>query len=605
MDPTETSVEATWWDCRTSEPRPVIPIGRPIANVQVYVLDQTRQPVPVGVPGELYIGGAGVARGYLNDPELTARRFLPDPFSSVPGGRLFRTGDRCRWLSDGSLEFLGRLDQQVKVRGYRIELAEIEVALAGMASVSEAVVRLHADETGIQRLVAYVVIPPHGEAPTADQMRRHLRAILPEYMIPSFFVVLPELPRLSSGKLNRVLLPPPLPECSQTDQTPVLPRSPLEQFLAEQCRELLGVQVIGVEDNFFDHGGSSLQMAVLINRVQQKLGESVSTIGFFESPTIAAMACYLGNACPETIRRLFGPSSLPDNPQQQNGSVFSLNSRTRVSEFPLLVPLQPEGSRRACFMVHPPGGIVVCYRALAQHLGTDRPFYGIRSKGLQGEQDLPTRLEDMAAEYVAAIRKAQPEGPYHLGGWSIGGVTAFEMAQQLRAQGQVVGLLALLDTTIPAGPANRSVAEEADQSSREYGLDLTLDELRQLAPDEQLPYLWQHAQKLGLVEVDTPPPLVEQILQDLKRLFHLHVQLASDHVLRHYPGQLTLFRPSESPFAVPTSPDRGWTKLAAAVDVHIVPGQHHTMVKEPHVEVLAHKLHTCLLHAEEPTAGSP
>jgi amino acid adenylation domain-containing protein len=602
--PTEVAVEAAWWDCRGTDARTKIPIGRPITNVQVYVLDQARQPVPVGVPGELYIGGAGLSRGYLNDPGLTARRFLPDPFSGQPGGRLFRTGDRCRWLSDGSLELLGRVDQQVKVRGYRIELAEIEVALASKASVFEAVLGVHTNDAGMQRLVAYVVAHSDAEPPTADQLRRHLKGILPEYMVPSHFVVLPELPRLPNGKLNRLLLPAPLNGQPRTELSHVAPRTPLEEFLAEHWRDLLRVDAIGVEDNFFDQGGSSLQMAVLINRVQNKLAEPVSTIGFFESPTIAAMARCLSQACPETIRRVFGPSSLRDKLKQQDGSFSSLNFGAHGSEFPLLVPLQPEGSRHPCFMVHPPGGIVVCYRALAHHMGREQPFYGIRSRGLQGEQNLPTRLEDMAAEYVAAIRKVQPEGPYHLGGWSIGGVAAFEMAQQLRAQGQSVGLLAMLDTTIPSGPANRNLVEEADQSGREYGLDLTLEELRQLGPDEQLPYLWQHAQKLGLVEVNAPPQLVQQILQDLKRLFHLHVQLATDYVLRPYPGRLTLFRPSESPFTVPTTQDRGWIKLAAAVDVHFVPGQHHTMVKKPHVQVLAQQLRTCLLHAEKFTPGS-
>ena len=240
---------------------------------------------------------------------------------------------------------------------------------------------------------------------------------------------------------------------------------------------------------------------------------------------------------------------------------------------------------------------MVCYHALARHLGSDQPVYGIRARGLYGDEDLPSRLEDMAADYVAAIREVQPEGPYHLGGWSLGGVFALEMAQQLLEQGQAIGLLAFLDTTIPFGPANELSTQDADLSGREYGLDISLQELEQLGPEEQLPYLWQHVQNLGLLDADTPLPLVQKMLEDVKRLFHGHVKLASNYTVRPYPGRITLFRPSEAVVQVPTLPDRGWGKLAAAVDVHYVPGQHHTMVKEPQVQVLAEQLRLCLQQA--------
>jgi thioesterase domain-containing protein len=248
-------------------------------------------------------------------------------------------------------------------------------------------------------------------------------------------------------------------------------------------------------------------------------------------------------------------------------------------------------------MVHPPGGIVVCYQALAYRLGREWPFYGIRSRGLSGEDDLPSRMEAMAAEYVAAVREIQPRGPYHLGGWSVGGLAALEMAQQLLTQGEQVDLLALLDTTPPASPDRPTVA---DTTGREYGLDITLEELARLGPDEQLPYLWQHALRLGLVDPGVPLQVVQQVLDDLKRLFHLHLRLAADYIVRPYPGRITLFRPSEAPVAVATPRDRGWGRLAAAVDVHFVPGQHHSMVKEPHVQVLARMLEACLLRVDAP-----
>jgi amino acid adenylation domain-containing protein len=604
--PTETAIDATWWSCRRHDKRPSVPIGRPIANVQVYVLDPQHRPVPIGVAGELYIGGAGLARGYLNDPSLTAERFVPDPFCDAPGARLYRTGDRCRWLADGSLEFLGRLDQQVKLRGCRIEIGEIESVLAMHPAVEEAAVIVHGEDSGHPRLVAYVSAKTSGTPvpatglPTAERLRRYLQERLPEYMVPSAFVLLPSLPHTPSGKIDRKALPAPLTERPDPHLF-VAPRTPLEKYLADLWRELLGIQKIGIHDNFFALGGNSLQAAVLINRVQEKLSQQVYTVALFDAPTIAGLAQYLTEQCPDTIRALFGEEAMAHLPVfrcEPKTSTNTLAFGSRRNEHPLLVALQPDGMRPACFLVHPPGGIVICYQALAQHLGNDRPCYGIRARGLHGETELPASLEEMAAEYVAAIRTVQPQGPYHLSGWSMGGVVAYEMAQQLRNQGQSIGLLALLDTTIPYNAVNAPYAEDAAQSAREYGLDLTLEELERLGPEEQLPYLWEHVRKLGLVDEDAPLPLVQQILDDLKRLFHAHIKLSSDYALRPYPGHLTLFRPQEAPVPVQTIPDRNWGRLAATVEVHFVPGQHHTMVKEPHVQVLARKLRLCLRQAD-------
>jgi amino acid adenylation domain-containing protein len=592
--PTEAAVDVTCWACPREEDRPMVPIGRPITNVQVYVLDRHRQPLPVGVPGELYIGGAGLARGYLNDVELTAERFLPDPFRGVPGSRLYRTGDRCRWLADGVLEFLGRLDQQVKVRGHRIEIGEIEAALQNHPAVSEAAVTLHPEGVGGARLVAYIAALSGEEnrAIDAESLRAHLQERLPQYMVPSAFLLLDELPHTSTGKLDRAALPaPPAPERPTTGQPYVAPRTALEEFLAGLWRDVLRVEQIGALDNFFELGGNSIQAAVFINRLQEKLSQPIYTVAVFDSPTIADLARYLSEVCPTVLHRLFGPESIV----AADGSASQPASASRS---PLLALLQTEGTRPPCFMVHPPGGIVVCYQALAQRLGRERPFYAIRARGLSGEPDLPTSMEEMAAEYVAAIRSVCPHGPYHLGGWSLGGVIAYEMAQQLRTQGESVGLLALLDTTIPTSPINQAYAEDAELSAREYGLDLTLEELDRLHPNEQLPYLWDHVHKLGLVDTDTPLSLVQQILDDLKRLFHVHVTLANEYALRPYAGRITLFRPSDSPILSSSARDRNWGKLASSVEVHFVPGLHHTIVKEPHVQSLAHELRRCLRDAE-------
>ncbi len=592
--PTEASVDATWWACRRDDPRPRVPIGRPVANTQAYVLDSALQPVPPGIPGELYLGGAGLARGYLKNPLQTAERFLPDPFSDKPDARLYRTGDRCRWLSDGTLEFLGRLDHQVKVRGFRVELGEVEAALMSHPAVRETVVIAQAGDASGSRLVAYVT--GDGESLAPEALRRYLKERLPVHMIPSVFVPLPALPRTTGGKVDRRALPTPPQERPDLERPYVAPRTPLEEFLAELWRDVLHLDKIGVEDHFFELGGSSIQGAVLINRIQEALGEPVYVIALFDSPTIDDLAHHLGTSYPEAVGRLFGASSLPVGQADQANP-----SPTRGG---LILTLQPEGAHPPCFMIHPPGGIVVCYQALAQRLGRDRPFHAIRARGLHDHlEKLPSRMEEMAADYLVAIREKQPRGPYYLGGWSVGGLVALEMAQQLVADGERINLLALLDTTPPKLPG---ALPQEDDAGREYGLDVSLEQLATLGPDQQLPYLWQHALKLGLIGPDVPMGVARQVIESLKRLFHHHMVLANEYIPRFYPGQITLLRPSDAPVAIATTRDRGWASLAASVEVHFVPGQHHSMVKEPHVQALARVLEDCLQRAEtnEPCAVS-
>lgn len=586
--PTEAAVDSTWWVCRADERRPTVPIGRPVGNGKAYVLDRQLRPVPPGVPGELYLGGSGLARGYLNDPLTTAERFIPDPFRAIPGARLYRTGDRCRWVEDGALEFLGRLDHQVKVRGFRVELGEVESVLAVHPAIREAVVVAQPGPVGDARLVAYIVTrDDHENPPTPDALRRHLKAHLPDYMVPACFIPLAALPRTTAGKVNRNALPVPRNERPDTGRPFVAPRTPLENYLAGLWCEIIRLDRVGIDDNFFELGGNSIQGAVLINRIQETLGERVYVIALFDAPTVGGLAEHLSDVCPDAVRRQFGADSVA--PCNGGGDrVPSVSAGARG----LVLALQPVGAATPWFMVHPPGGIVVCYQALAHRLGKERPFYGIRSRGLHGgEEQLPERMEDMAAEYVDAVRAIQPHGPYLLGGWSVGGLVALEMARQLQAAGETLQILALLDSTPPSSP---SAEAGDDPSGREYGLDLSFEELAKLGPDEQLPYLWDHALKLGLIEPEVPMDVARQVLEDLKRLFHHHMVLANRYAPPFYDGRITLLRPLEAPVTVAVNRDRGWSRLAADVDVHFVPGQHHSMVKEPHVVVLARVLNACL-----------
>ncbi len=614
--PTEAAIEATCWICRPGDQPPRILIGRPIANVRTYVLDAKQQPLPIGVPGELYIGGAGLARGYLNDPQRTAERFLPDPFLPDPlfpdrlsgeaDSRVYRTGDRCRWLENGNLEFLGRCDQQVKLRGYRIELTEIEHLLTAHPGIRDAAVAVCADQAQEPQLVAYIVSHKEtsGEATALNEeaLRRDMRDMLPSYMVPALFEPLDELPRTASGKLDRASLPVPQQRV-RARRSYVAPRTPLERFLVEASQKILQFEGVGIHDSFYELGGSSIQGATLLAMLQDELGERIQTAALFDLVEIGDLAAYLAKNHHETVVLRFGAqSSLPAgrsidsscDQDEANRKGGSSPNAPPGSPNDLIVPIQPNGDKTPLFMVHPPGGIVICYQPLAHHLGNDQPLYGIRARGLHGEPDLPGDMITMAALYVAAVRTVQPKGPYCLGGWSLGGVVAYEMAQQLTRAGETVRHLVLLDTTIPQGEANQKYLTEEENTGLEYGLDVTLDELAQLDSDQQLPYLWKHAKELGVLDEGAPESLVQQVLDDLGRLFHSHVQLASQYALVPYPGRITLMRPSDAPVEIVTTPERGWQQLASQVGVHFVPGQHHSMVKEPHVGVLARQLAECL-----------
>ena len=293
--PTEASIDVTAWECRSDSDRTIVPIGRPIANTQVYILDGDLNPLPIGVVGEIYIGGDGVARGYLNRPELTAEKFIPDPFSNEPGARIYKTGDLARYLPDGNIDFLGRTDHQVKIRGYRIELGEIEAVLAQHPTIKESVVLAREDTAGDQRLVAYVV-GAGGSQPSAHDLRRFLQQKLPEYMVPSAFIFLESLPLTPSGKLDRKALPAPDQTRPELEETYSPPRTPVEESLAQIWCDVLKLDQVGVHDNFFDLGGHSLTATQLISRIRDTFKLDLPLRNLFEAPTVGEFAARIGSA---------------------------------------------------------------------------------------------------------------------------------------------------------------------------------------------------------------------------------------------------------------------------------------------------------------------
>ncbi|MDQ2935944.1 MAG: amino acid adenylation domain-containing protein, partial [Acidobacteriota bacterium] len=394
-----------------------VPIGRPISNTHVYVLDSNLNPAPVGIPGELHVGGDGLARGYLKRPELTAEKFINDPFDGRPGAQIYKTGDLVRYRPDGQIEFLGRVDNQVKVRGYRIELGEVEAALAEHEAVCEAVVVVRKDE-GDKHLAAYVV-PRPGKTITTDHLRTFLIQRLPGHMVPSLFVVMEKLPLSANGKIDRSALRQINGRKPAHESTAAPAQDGLELKLQKIWERLLGVGAIGIDDNFFELGGHSLLAVRLFAQIEKSFGRNLPLATLFQAPTVRLLAKVL----------------------REDGWSAPWSS---------LVLMQNGGNRLPFFCVHAAGGNVLEYHDLSRLLGPDQPFYGLQAQGLDGSQPPHTTIEDMASHYIDEMREVQPAGPYLLGGRSSGGTVAFEMACQLAEQGEEVALLALLDA-YPAG----------------------------------------------------------------------------------------------------------------------------------------------------------
>jgi amino acid adenylation domain-containing protein len=503
--PTEATITSTTFEVGTHiealADAESVPIGRPIPGECVYILDDEGLPVPPGVSGEIHIGGPSLAMGYLNQPELTRARFITNPFLS--GSRLYKTGDLACWRDDGTIQFLGRRDEQVKVRGFRVECGEIETSLLGLDGVAQAaVLPRHVD--GRTQLVAYIVHADADHPVALEYLRTALAALLPDHMIPADFVQLPRLPLLPSGKCDRAALARrSLNAMPSTAAAP--PNSPAERQLLEIWRMVLGRQQIGIHDDFFASGGDSLLALRLVSLVHQQMGQNLPLSALFAAPDIARQAQFL--------------------------------AAHHVDETAVLVPLIPGGVEAPLFLVHALAGHVLCYHELIRQMSGERPIFGLQQAGGTAPVSADT-IATWAALYVREIQKVQPHGPYHLAGWSMGGVIAFEMAQQLRAAGESVATLSLIDSYTPAAAR----AAEAAMAPRDKRADGHADNL--LAMDRYVPH--------------------------------------------RYLGNVQLFAASHTS-------DGGWRPL---IDGHLtvtpISGDHDSLLRLPHVADLAQKLEAFL-----------
>ena len=567
--PTETVVGCCVYEVREQDgDSGAVPIGRPIANTEMYVLDKGLEPVAVAVKGEIYIGGEGVARGYVNRAELTAERFIPDGHGRN-GERVYRSGDVGRYRADGNIEYLGRTDEQVKIRGYRVEPGEIEAALLEVGGIRQALVMAREDEEGTKRLVGYVVEEEKG-AGSVTRLRSELEARLPEYLIPAAFVVMDSLPLTANGKVDRKALPHPEGGRADSQETFAAARDDIEMKLVSIWEEILGIRPVGIRDDFFDLGGDSFTTVRLMTSIRKQFGQRLDLSIIFEAQTIEHLADYLRRELDTT-------------------------SRSPV------VPIQPHGSKLPFFCVHPGSGFVFLYGALARHLGPDQPFYGLEDPYVYGKRDAYATLEERAAHYVEALRAVQPRGPYALGGYSFGGHVAFEMAQILRRQGEEVSLLAVMDTFAPihSGKLAKHVNDSLLMSIIKKDVKAMVANRTDNGGNSSL------NKKLGL-GLDTTSQAVsdveERVLRASVELFKSRIDAVQKYVPQTFDGRIILFRTSEVPteFSDQLSelhqmrledPTHGWGQLSTQpVEIVETSGEHATILSDPHVQLLAREL---------------
>ena len=571
--PTETTVWSAIHAIHTASPttNTVEPLGYPIANTEILILDQANNPVPIGVPGELHIGGDGLARGYLNRSELTAAKFITHPWDGT--ARLYKTGDRARYLSNGTIAYLGRMDQQVKMRGFRIELGEIEAVLASHPAILENAVTIYIDEHNDQHLAAYLVGKEHAEFDSTT-LRAFLKQHVPDYMLPTLWTTLTKMPVTPNGKINRQALPAPQPKTQNTAHAS-LPRDAMELQLTSIWENVLNINAIGIHDDFFDLGGHSLIAVRLMAKIAQQFAQNLPLTTLFQGPTIAQLA--------NIIR-----------------------TNTASSSWPSLVPISPQGSQPPFFCAAGAGGNVLYFHELARHLPADYPFYGLQPQGLDGDSPPDKRVEDIAAGYITAIQAIQPHGPYYLGGHSFGGLVAFEMTMQLQCRGEQVAFLALIDT--PAPHYHLPTGTDWDDASwlvqigniighlMDHNLNVTYATLASLSPEDQLNHLHER-----LKQVDFLPSQADiKHFRGFVEVYKANLQMRYTAPSTPITTPITLFRSrdeqphalqSDSAKEIRAAKEMGWRQFSAqTVDVHVISGDHLTMMRWPNVASLAERL---------------
>ncbi len=548
-------------------------IGRPIPTTTTYVLDDGMNPAPVGVTGEIYVGGEGVSLGYLKQPVLTAERFVPNPFPGGAGTRLYKSGDLGRRRSGGAFHYVGRADHQLKIRGYRIEPGDVERALAQLPSVKRAVVIAREAEHREKRLVAYIVAET-GTNISQSEVRAHLQQQLPEYMVPSACVFLRTLPLTANGKLDRRALPDPNANDAQLEQAYIAPRDQIESEIASIWETCLDTRRIGSLDNFFDRGGNSINALQCLNLIKERLGATVPIASFFLQPTLEGISKRVRDGASDSL--IAAPA------------IITLRS-TQASR---------ERAGAPMFLVHPLGGHAIVYAELARAMKGEHVIYGVQSPAASFNSNAAhwhvRSIEDLARQYVSQLKSVEPQGPYHLGGWSFGGLVAYEMARQLQEVEGSVASLALIDSFIPncrvenvsmplregdrPYPSYPAHFDDAQLLSSVFHPEDSLGvlDIRQSTSDERLAAVLAHAKSYKLIPADADVSIAKR----LATLIREHCAAGQRYVPSKYSGRVVFFTPSDGAGKEAAINLEHLKTLAADLKICQVPGTHASMISE-------------------------
>jgi amino acid adenylation domain-containing protein len=549
--PTEAAVDVTYWACRPGSDQTTVPIGRPVANTQIYILDRNLRPVPQGVPGELHIGGIQLARGYLNRPELTAEKFIPDPFGKSPDDRLYKSGDLARFLAGGEIEYLGRIDHQVKLRGFRIELGEIEAVLEEHPQVRQAVVTVREDRPGDKYLAAYVA-PVSGREVDIANVRGEIEKKLPAFMVPARFVILDAFPMTTSGKVDRKALPAPQTEARDLAHM-IAPRNELESQLVAIFQRVLKTQAVGVTDDFFELGGHSLAAARVLAEVNRITAKEIPLSALFRGATVEALAALVR--------------------EEGQGAIKSQLE-------PVVMRIQSGTGRLPFFAIVPPGEESLGYAMLARHMGPQRTVYKIQGHAPIVRQRPYTdeEMRQISREYIAAIRSVQPEGPYCVGGMCDGTHISERIILDLEAQGTEVGLFAIFDTWVL-------------QHSQRYWLwkldyyQRRLKEISKKSLSERLRTFRRAASNKADRLAGGAPART-----DWRQAYW-----PENFTTPHFRAPVVLFKRPKQNFFYINDPQMGWGKRSqGGVEIHEIEFHHLEILREPHVRIFGETIVGCM-----------
>ncbi|MBW4891780.1 amino acid adenylation domain-containing protein [Mucilaginibacter sp. HMF5004] len=561
--PTETTIFSTGKQIKTGDEQ--ITIGKPVDNTAIYILDDNLQQVAEGETGEIYIAGEGVARGYFNKPELTAERFLDDPFATETGTRMYRTGDLGKVLPDGDIFCFGRIDNQVKIRGYRIELSEIEFILSQQKNIKEAVVLSLKNRAGDPRLVAYVVplaVKEITKATEIQNWKAALKASLPIFMVPNDFVLLDALPLTANGKIDRSALPNPEINIDTTLSSYLAPRTKLEKLIADIWTTCLKIENIGLHDNFFELGGHSLAAVQVITRIKNETGKRIRLANFFEYPTVEQLAILI-----------------------ENNKKQILNS---------LVPIKPEGTKVPLYIVHGNGSTAFKFISFAQQMDAEQPVFGLQAIGIDGFIEPLDNIKDIAASYISEIIAHNPNGPYCLSGYSFGGVMAFEMAQQLMAMGKTVTLLAMFEGYVinnyQLKPGIYKTLHRVYTRARKFmfGFYLLAAEPKRTIEYklETLKIRINQMAGKNLMKENKP----DADLEFIDKVAKVHQKAVANYQLRPYNGDIHVFRAEKRSFYIDDFVNLGWVPYARSVKIHDIDGEHMIIFDAPQNKKFARSL---------------